>query len=143
MGAVPDPTERASALRQVPLFRLLSWPTLCELGRRTDHRVVGQGEVLIRQGDPGDFLGVLLSGTADVDCDGHRIGSLSPGEHFGEMALIDGEERSATITATSEVVLLLVSAADFDALLKIPEVSRALLRSMSARLRDMQRRPQI
>jgi CRP/FNR family cyclic AMP-dependent transcriptional regulator len=99
--------------------------------------------VIIRQGDPGDTLGVLLSGNADVHCDGRRIGSLSPGSHFGEMALIDGEERSATITATSDLELLLVSADDFDALLKIPEVSRALLRAMSARLREMQRLPQV
>ncbi len=136
-----DHADRVAALRRVPLFHRLSTATLYELARRTKRIAAPPGTALVRQGEPGDHLGILVSGTAEVTCDGRTIGSLGAGDFFGEMALVDGDPRSATITTTGDVEMLRVGAADFDALLNLPHVARALLRGMCARLRDMQQRP--
>jgi CRP-like cAMP-binding protein len=138
-----DHADRVAALRRVPLFHRLSTATLSELARRTDRISAPSGTTLVRQDEPGDHLGILMSGTAEVTCDGRVIGSLGAGEFFGEMALIDGEPRSATITTTSDAEMLRVAADDFDALLNLPHVARALLRGMCARLRDMQHLPPV
>lgn len=136
-GRELDHAARVGALRGVPLFRRLSTATIHELARRTGQATVGAGTVLVRQGDPGDHLGIVVAGSAAVTRDGHPIGSLGEGDFFGEMSLIDGEPRSATVTTTSDAVLLRVTADDFEALLKIPHVARALLEGMSARLREV------
>ena len=133
-----DHATRVAALRRVPLFRRLSPATIHELARRTTQATVGPGTELVRQGEPGDHLGIMVTGSAAVVRDDHGIGFLAEGDFFGEMALIDGEPRSATITTTAASVVLRVGAEDFEALLKIPHVARALLEGMSARLREMQ-----
>lgn len=142
-GQELDRAERVAALRQVPLFRRLSKATIYELARRTSRSAAPAGATLVRQGEPGDHLGVFISGTADVIRDGRLVGSFAPGDFYGEMSLIDGEPRSATITVTGDAVVLKVAAEDFDALLRIPDVARAMLKEMSARLREPHQHPPI
>jgi CRP-like cAMP-binding protein len=126
-----------AALRGVGLFGRLNTRTIHELDNRAREEAYPGGAVLVRQGDPGDSLCIVLSGRAEVQLEGTVIDAIGPGEYFGEMSLIDGEPRSATIVATEDVELLVIKDADFDALLNLPYVAREIVRSLSARVREL------
>lgn len=72
-------------------------------------RVYGRGETVVRQGQEGDSLFIVLRGGLEVRFDGKKVGQLSEGEFFGEMSLLTGEKRHATVVASEEVRLIEVS----------------------------------
>jgi CRP/FNR family transcriptional regulator, cyclic AMP receptor protein len=78
---------------------------------------------------------VLAEGLAHVHIDGHKVASIGAGSFFGEMALIEHEVRSATVTAELPCRLLVVEEKDFEAVRSIPCVSDRVMRAMSERLR--------
>jgi CRP-like cAMP-binding protein len=135
--------DRVTALRRVPLFSKLTRETITELARRAAAETAVAGTVLVEQGEPGSFLGILVSGRAEVARDGTRVSELGPGEHYGEMSLIDGGARSASIIALTDVEVLEVGAPDFRALLRIPHVAEAMLEGLSLRLREVLEQPPI
>ena len=92
--------EILSALREEDLDALVPHVRL---------RVYGRGETVVRQGEEGDSLFIDLSGNLDVFVDGQTVGSLSGGDFFGEMSLLTGEKRRATVVAAEEVHLIEVS----------------------------------
>lgn len=101
------------ALEAVPLFAPLSHELLHELALHTERRLYAPRELIIQQGDYGEELFVVESGQLEVLLDVHdgmqRVASLGPGQFFGEMSLLTGEQRKATIRSESEVTLLVVS----------------------------------
>jgi MFS family permease len=100
-------------LRTVTLFSPLPEPTIERLARalvRVDHRA---GDVVIREGDPGDRMYVIESGTVEVTKEGRHVASLGPSDYVGEIALLRYVPRTATVTATSDVVLQALDAAVF------------------------------
>jgi len=123
-------------LRSVPLFRGLGKRTLLELDRRAETARFTAGATLITQGEPGQSLYTLLSGRVSVVRDGALVGELTAGDYFGELSLIDGEPRSATITAADTTTVLMIQAADFHALMKLPDVANEVLRGLTALIRN-------
>ena len=89
-------------LKHVPLFHGLSEKELKSLANNFTERTFSEGQELTHEGSGGVGFFVLESGEARVTVDGQERRTLGPGDYFGEIALIDGGTRSATITATSD-----------------------------------------
>lgn len=131
----------AERLKQVPLFRDLSRRELERLAAWTDEVDVKPGRHLIDQGSfPHEFM-VIESGKAEVTVDGKHLAELGPGDFFGEMALLEQHRRSATVTATSELRVIVMHARDFRAMEdQMPGVTRRIRAVMEERRRGDERR---
>lgn len=131
--------EKLDMLQGVPLFAGLDRHHIERLGMLTEEVDVPVGKVLIRQGEHGDDLMVVVSGQVGVDRDGTRINQLGPGEFFGEISLIAGGPRTATVTAEAPTRLLVVNRRDFHALMEeFPAVAAQVLVTLAHRLRTLQ-----
>jgi CRP-like cAMP-binding protein len=90
-------------------------------------------------GKPADAFFVILDGTVQVHVPSGRKVELGAGDFFGEMALIDGEPRSATVTAASDVFVLTIPRAKFLKLLHAePKIMLGIMATLTRRLRDVQ-----
>ncbi len=99
------------------------------------------GKALTTQGEIGRHFMVIVEGTAEVTRDGTQIARLGPGSFFGEMSLLDGQPRTATVTTLEPTrVLMLTTAAFTGALATMPSVDRKMLIVLAARLRDIEAR---
>lgn len=128
-------------LRKVPMFADLSKRQLELVSRHTDVIERPAGAMLVRQGEVGRELLILVDGTARVERDGKVIAQLGPGDFLGEMALLDGKPRAATVITETPTTLLVVERRSFQFLLDtVPELSRKMLVTLCARLRDLQDR---
>jgi CRP-like cAMP-binding protein len=103
-------------LKDIPFFASLTRSELTLVGRQADEIDVTAGTVLAKEGDLGREFFIVESGTADVTKDGEHLTSLGPGDFFGEMALLGEERRTATVTATSPMLLIVMSRAGFRAI---------------------------
>ena len=135
---VTNPVTRLPALRPVPIFRGLARNALLEVARKSTEVTYPRGATVVRQGDPGDLLCIIVEGTVEVRRDGHAVAQMSAGDFFGEISLIDGKPRSATVVAVDELVLLTLSSSDFDLLLNVPYVARSALKGLAMRFRELQ-----
>jgi predicted acylesterase/phospholipase RssA/CRP-like cAMP-binding protein len=130
----------ADLLAASPLFRELDPSALHELSLETNSVRLGGGETLMREGDAGDALYVVVSGRLSVVIgttphDERSIAEIGRGETVGEMALLTGAPRSATVRALRDSVLLRLSKASFDALIeRHPKATMALARLIVKRL---------
>jgi len=129
-------SEKVDVLKKVPLLSGFSQRDLDLIARVADEVKVDAGRVLTQQGGLGlEFL-LILDGRARVERNGTVIARLGPGEFFGEMSLIDGKPRSASVIAESPSVLLVIEARSFRKLLDtVPGLQRKLLITLCARLR--------
>ncbi len=108
-----DPDALRAAVGRVPLFLGLRQEELAALAARLRTRRYRRGEVIFRQGDPGDALHIVLAGRVKIssssDAGGEAIlATLRPGEFFGSLALLDGAARSASATAADETETLIL-----------------------------------
>ena len=125
-----------AALEEVPLFEGLPKRHLRRVAKLARIRRFGPGSTLVRAGDPGRSFFVLLDGTAKVVRSGGRSRRLGIGDYFGEMALLDGAPRSASVVAEGEVLALSIDRSGFTKLLGAePALAQTLLRTLAARLR--------
>jgi CRP-like cAMP-binding protein len=124
----------ADRLKTLPLFRDLSHHDLEKVARWADEVDVGPGKTLVSQGAfPHEFM-VLESGTADVLIDGQRIAELGAGDFFGEMALLEHQRRSATVTTTTDARVIVMHSRDFRAMEdELPEIARMIKATMDER----------
>lgn len=126
------------------LFKGTGSELLSQLGSSLELVSVAPGEVLVRQGDPGDAMYVLVSGTLEVRVQTPAgaevaVDSLQPGATVGEMALVAGQERTATVIADTQAELVRLSRSAFEQLAETnPEVREALIRQMQPRLQRVQ-----
>ena len=128
--------EKLDLLHSIPLFSRLDRHHLERLGMLTEEVDVPAGKVLIRQGDSGDDLMVVVSGQVGVERNGARINQLGPGDFFGEIALIVRGPRTATVTAEAPTTLLVVNHREFHALMEeFPEVASEVLLTLAHRVR--------
>jgi len=118
-----DYARRVDALSKVDVFRALDAEKIDRLARRLRMVIFGPGEVILRQGDPGDSLYLVRTGRVAVELatrgGGRReIATLSSGQFFGEMSLMTGESRSATVVAKSDVDCYIVEKEAFQQILE-------------------------
>ena len=114
-GVAADPEEETVAnpkleaiLAYVPLFHDLSKREIKKLAALCDVGDYMSGAAIVKQGDPGDAFYVVLKGQAKVTSNGRFIGRLVPGDHFGEIAVLDGGERTATVTSETPMTLVIL-----------------------------------
>ncbi len=111
--AAPVPERPFRALRAVPAFAPLPLSRVEDLSRRVAEVEADTGAVLMREGEPGNWVCVLAEGTVNVDVAGHRIAERGPGEFFGEVAVLRDCPRTATVTCATHVVLYELDAETF------------------------------
>ena len=129
-----------ATLEEVPLFEGLSKRHLRRIAKLARVRRFASGSAMVRAGEAGTAFFVLLDGTARVVPPSGRARRLGAGEFFGEMALLDGAPRSAGVVAEGEVLTLTIGRSSFRKLLrKEPALAEALLRTLAARLRAVER----
>lgn len=105
--------DKAQLLRSVPLLSDISDEYLRALARHGRDLRLNSGDVLVRQGDAGSELLLLLEGTANVERQGKVLNSLKAGDHFGELSVLDGQPRSADVVAAAPVRVLTIDHAAF------------------------------
>jgi CRP/FNR family transcriptional regulator, cyclic AMP receptor protein len=129
--------EKLELLRQVPLFAGIGRRELERLGMLTDEIDLPKGRVLMRQGDRGEEMFIILSGSARVEREGVFVVDRGAGDWMGEIALVDEGPRTATVTLTSDSRLLVIGHAGFHALMdEFPEVRLRVLESLARRVRS-------
>lgn len=128
-------------LRVVDLLRELDDDVLGVLARRVVVSDFAPGEVVVAEGDDAAGLHLILRGTALVERGGMPIALVGPGEHIGEIALLDGQPRVATVRAQDDLRTGFLTSSDFlDVLEDNPSVALELLLAMAARFRLLEER---
>jgi CRP-like cAMP-binding protein len=136
MSADPAVVE---ALRQTDLFGSLSKKALADIASQTRILDHAEGKEITEEGGGAAGFHLIQSGTASVTVAGQERGTLGPGQYFGEISLIDGLPRSATVTATSALRTISLVSWSFKPILDTePDVAKALLKVMCARLRSLE-----
>lgn len=98
----------------------------------------GAGESVVYEGDVGDEMFIILQGKAYVEIGNITVGELNAGDFFGEMSLIDGSPRSATITAADTLLLFAINEKNFERIIAWePLVAVRIMKSLSRRLREL------
>ncbi len=129
-------TTNAELLRGVPLFQGMTETSIEAIAGLAQPAEYAAGEVLVRQGEAGETLLVLVEGRAEVDQDGNVIRDLEAGDFLGEISLIDGGPRTATVTAIDPIRALVIDRAGFDRLMnEHPAVRLGLVMALTDRLR--------
>jgi CRP-like cAMP-binding protein len=125
----------AEQLASIPLFRGLSDGQLSELATWFDVRTASEGIRLCGEGAPGYTFFVLADGTASVTADGEAVATLGPGDFFGEIAILGHGRRTATVTTTCPVKLLVMFGAEFRRLEEAhPDMASTIRAAMEERL---------
>ena len=127
-------------LKRIPLFSGCSKSELRALASSADELDLRDGTVLTREGRPGREFFVLISGTAQVTKDGKEIAQLGAGQWFGEIALLTNAPRTATVTATAAMDVLVITDRRFKTVVEtMPSIALKILSSVGDRLaRDAQ-----
>jgi len=137
--SLAQPEVSGEALVHVPLFSDLAGPDRDAIARLFTKRVFAAGETVMKEGSEAAAFYLIESGTASVTVHGTFRRTLGPGDHFGEIALIDGSARSATVTADGELVCQGITLWDFQPLVqRNPTMAWDLLRTLAGMLREAQ-----
>lgn len=148
MGGTPDPgqptiaaDQRIAILKRIPIFSHLHYNELVKVLGLTQLAKFNQGEIIIREGDPGDELFVILAGEVEVFKGDQLLTNLKAGVHLGEMALVDNAPRSASVRAKTAVNVLTMRRDEFFSIIRAePIIATKLLwsfvQALSGRLRE-------
>ena len=128
---------KVELIKRVPLFSELSKRELEEVAGIADEITLAEGTELTHEGAAGHEFLVLVEGTADVRRKGRKVNALDSGDFLGEIALVTGAPRTATVTTTSPARMLVITARDFKSLLRgSPPLQLKILGAIAARLPD-------
>jgi CRP-like cAMP-binding protein len=131
-------TVTRDQLRVVPLFSGLNDSDLdriLTIGREVRHEA---GKPVVEEQSGGVGFHLILHGEASVSAGDREVATAGPGDYFGEMSIVDGKPRSASVTATSDVTTLSITAWDFNALLdEHPALWRPLVLELCMRVRRL------
>lgn len=128
---------KVQALKQVPLFWGVSDADLSMVASIVDEIQVPAGKTLIKEGDYGRELFIILDGEAKISLGRRTIRTVGRGEVIGELALLDQGPRSATVTAQTPLRIYVVEARAFESLLgKAPKVAIKIMKGLAGRLRE-------
>lgn len=129
--------QQLDYLSNIPLFSGCSKKELKAIQSLCDRIDVPAGKELVRQGSTGYECFVLLTGSADVIINGRFVTSLGPGAYFGELALLDKQPRSATVTTSTASSLLVLGPRQFStALESFPGLAQKMMAGLAMRLRE-------
>jgi len=130
-------------LKQVPIFRMLGKESIDFIVERLKFKTFSASDTICKIGDPGDEMFIIISGNVNIciyDEKGQNeqiVATLQSGDYFGEMALLTGETRSASVIATEDSETFVLHKNDFDVILeKFPSISLSLGKTVSKRLKD-------
>ena len=127
--------EKIDLLRRIPLFAECTKAELVEVAISADEREATSGQVLTEEGQRGREFFVLVAGAVAVTRSGRELADLGPGDWFGEIAILTYKPRTATVTATSPVRLLVISDRAFRRVVEtMPRIALKVLRSVAERL---------
>ena len=122
-------------IKSVPLFSSCSKKELEAIAAQADELVVPQGKVLTKEGARGREFMVIVDGSAEVRKKGRRLNLLGSGDFLGEIALLSGGRRTATVTTTSETDLLVLTDRAFSNVTKkMPSIHASVVKALSERL---------
>jgi CRP/FNR family transcriptional regulator, cyclic AMP receptor protein len=129
-------------LSGVSLFSTCAKHELRRIAALVDEIDAPKGKTLAREGDTGAEFFVVVEGTATATQGGRKVATIGPGSFFGELALLDQGPRAATVTAETDMQLLVLTSRAFFALVDdLPSVNRKILGGMAERLRSAERAP--
>lgn len=140
MAGEEDGRSASEGLRRVPWFTGCTDAELDDVAGLCERLTIEAGEVILREGRLGRELFVIVEGTATATRDGVAVNVLGAGDYFGELAAIEAAPRSATVTATSALDVLVIGPREFDAIMSIASIRNALLLGMSRRIREADER---
>jgi CRP-like cAMP-binding protein len=131
--------ELVDLLEQVPLLSRCSRRERATVARFMETAELPAGTDLIVEGEAGDALFVIIEGTATIRRNGVEVATVGEGAHFGELAILDGEPRSATVVATTDVRVAVLGIRMFRTLLReIPDLAEQLMVGLAGELRRAQ-----
>ena len=127
--------EKVELLTRTPLFAECTKAELIEVAIIADEREASTGDRLTEEGQRGREFFVLVEGAVAVTSDGRKLADLGPGDWFGEIAILTYKQRTATVTATSAVRLLVISDRAFRRVVETtPRIALKVLRNVAERL---------
>jgi CRP/FNR family cyclic AMP-dependent transcriptional regulator len=137
----PMADELVESLKRVPIFAGVRDKELGRLVKAMRDSRFNEGEVITTEGRSGVGFFLIEDGNATVSLRGEIVRTLGPGDHFGEIALIDEGPRSATVTASTDLRCRGLAAWEFKSFVQEhPEVAWPLLETLASRLRDAEER---
>ena len=126
-----------NTLAKIPLFKECTKKELQAVSRLVTPIHVKAGKVLTKEGDAGREFMIIASGTATVRRKGRKVAALGPGDFFGELALLAGVPRTATVIADTDMVIEALNRAEFATLLdESPSIARKVLSAVAKRSYD-------
>lgn len=129
--------KKIQHLAETWLFSTCSQRELARIAKTCDEIEVKAGKELIREGELGRELFIVREGEARVSRKGRKVANLGPGSYFGELSLLSRLPRNSTITATTDMDLLVLGSREFGALLdEVPSITHKLLEAMAKRLSE-------
>lgn len=134
-------TTNAEALRSIPLFSGMSDGSIEIIAGIVRDATFPTGASLVREGEPGDSFLIIRNGRATVEQGGRTLRELGAGDFLGEIALIDGGSRTASVTAVQPIDALIIDRQGFSRLMnEFPVIRFDLVNALTQRLRE--RRPE-
>jgi CRP/FNR family cyclic AMP-dependent transcriptional regulator len=125
-------------LASVSLFSACSKKELQAVARASDQVDLAEGRALCEQGSIGREAFIILEGTAEVKRNGKKVATLKAGDTFGELALLDHGPRTATVTATTPLKVLVIGAREFAGVIdEVPPIAHKLLMALAALVREL------
>jgi CRP/FNR family cyclic AMP-dependent transcriptional regulator len=129
-----------TVLASVPIFEELSKKQLKQVAAVSELVEYMQEHSIVREGDIGDSFFVVLRGQGDVTTGGKNVSKVMPGDHFGEISLLDGGPRTATVTSDTPMTMLMLSRKAFMKCVSAdPEMALALMKTMARMIRRVDR----
>jgi CheY-like chemotaxis protein len=129
-------------LQSVPIFKMLGKESINFIVERLKFKTFDSEETICKVGDPGDEMFIIISGKVDIVIypegdKGQVVATLGPGDYFGEMALLTGEPRSASVITNGPVEAFALQQKDFDVILeRYPSISLSMGKIVSKRLSE-------
>lgn len=133
--------EKVLFLKGVELFQSIPGEELSQIARITDEVQFPPEQMVVREGDSGDAMYLIVDGEVRVHSGPTDFAQLGPRDYFGEMSILDAEPRSATVTALTDLRLLRITHSDFSEILtEKPEISYGIIQTLTQRLREANKR---
>ncbi|MCB0978055.1 MAG: cyclic nucleotide-binding domain-containing protein [Acidimicrobiales bacterium] len=133
-------SKHLDSLAAIPLFSALSKRDLQKIAKATNEITRPAGSMLVDQGDLGREAFFIVEGSATVKRNGRKVGTLGPGDAVGELSLLDHGPRTATVTAETDLVVLVLSSREFSGILEeVPSLAHKMLGQLASRVRQLDR----